>query len=544
MGSEYNYCKRIKWIIFTILGMALVSIPGFLLAPFTVDTFDEPYQILNAYDWKNAVYSPFSSWIAHIIGEWLNWRFLNFRYLTIFILWISMLIPGLYSLKHTSYPKFLSIATIFSTYFFLTLRTHAVMYGWDTWTILFASVIAVFLISFIREPMQYKIVLLGLLSSILTLTRLPNIIVILFILIILSLAYIKRKKDLILTLTFYIASTFLFLYIIISFLYGSLNEYTETFKANHIGAHSLKEIITPFIKGSARVLIYISLLGILYKIIKIAEEVIKNKAIFFLLFIGLSIVSLILLTPFCGINNVNICVLSLILLVLIVNLTQVSDKHKWKTFLLSGSIILITIVPVIGSNVGFSKSLNWPLIPLVFLFYNYSYINNYLKVFIGIWSAALWAYSLINMSMPSYWDPSPVKLRHKISGDTDSPIIGMITTEEKGRKIEQIIASVSPYLKEDKYNIIPLREGNNYLWEYLFLQPNNYQRHRFNNWYAFWDKVYIESVRNDIKKSQKPVLVMYMQWKNEDDLTPMLKMLEKETKCVLDVDGYSFWTTE
>lgn len=85
-----------KWTIMLIGGILVALIPGIFLAPYGINFFDEPYQILNAYDWKNAVYSPLSAFLTHFWGCALDWRCLSFRYLHLILILMSVFISSIY----------------------------------------------------------------------------------------------------------------------------------------------------------------------------------------------------------------------------------------------------------------------------------------------------------------------------------------------------------------------------------------------------------------------------------------------------------------
>lgn len=117
---------------------------------------------------------------------------------------------------------------------------------------------------------------------------------------------------------------------------------------------------------------------------------------------------------------------------------------------------------------------------------------------------------------------------------------GMHTNPERGEFIMKIYNDSKPFLING-YTPIVLKQGNDYIYEYIMKSPNKYQRHTFSNWWAFWDKKYVESVQKEIKTSKEPIFVLYRQWIDPENIPPMLKMLQNNTKCVVNEPGYSIW---
>lgn len=163
-----------KWIILLFGSLLVAVIPGILLAPYSINFFDEPYQILNAYDWKNAVYSPLSAFLAHFWGCISDWRYLSFRYLHLILIFMSVFISSIYYLKHCRNKSSLIVVACFSLYFATGFKSDLNLYGWDSWTILFITILLVCFLSFFRNPSFGKILLLSFISSIAILSRIPN----------------------------------------------------------------------------------------------------------------------------------------------------------------------------------------------------------------------------------------------------------------------------------------------------------------------------------------------------------------------------------
>lgn len=116
-------------------GLIFVSLPGILLAEFSINPLDEPYQILRAYDWQNSVYSPLSAWLGNIFGSIVDWRYLFFRYFVLLINFVTILVVALYALKISTYPRRTLFISWFAGFFYLSYHYFIhYLYGWDVWT--------------------------------------------------------------------------------------------------------------------------------------------------------------------------------------------------------------------------------------------------------------------------------------------------------------------------------------------------------------------------------------------------------------------------
>lgn len=214
---------------------------------------------------------------------------------------------------------------------------------------------------------------------------------------------------------------------------------------------------------------------------------------------------------------------------------KLKDK---RTLMFALALFLLSIIPSIGSNWGFIKYLAWPVIPIIFTYLS-THISRAMKIFAIVYGVALSGFSIYAFQRPTFSDDNLNKLTFKLNCGV---LEGMYTTPEKGMHIQKAYEDAMNWIGKG-YEPIVLKPGNDYLWEYLFLKPNLLQKHRFNEWFAFNNQEYIEAIIKRAKR-EHGAMVMYMQWKEEDNPTKMWKQLNKEFTCVLDKEGYSFYIVE
>ena len=530
-----------KEICVLFLGMVIASVPGFMMVPYSVNPFDEPYQILNALDWENSVYSPLSSWMAHYIGEPVHWKYIAFRYLSKTLQFLTLLVSGLYAMKITSFPSRVRVIAWLATLFMLCDYNVHYLYGWDNWTALFVSISLIATLQFLRSRNPLLILFLSLITAITSLVRIPNLCIIPITAVVISVSEYRgsqSRRRMIVSGLVYLVLTMAVCICIISLLYGSVNNYAEAFKQNRIMAHTVPEMINPQIRGFIMILLYALLTYLAYCGLKRWGKL-KNLS---LLLTGLTAIVF-----YCSLlysrgeifGNSDAAVLGINLLLMYVIWKEAKKRKDYILWFSVFVMLLFSVVPSVGSNGGLTKSLSWPLLPLIVAFSPIPSIARERKLTGYAWIIAFGALTITRLFQPSFLDGSFASLSFKIK-NTDTVFDGMITNQTRGKHITEVASQVRPYL-EAGYEVIALRQGNDYLWEYLILNRNKYQSHLFGNWYAFNDRDYVKSIIIDVKTSRRPVLVMYMQWKN-DKVHSMHDALERNMTCVLDAPGYSFWT--
>lgn len=533
-GTSYG-----RLMLIMAAGMLIASIPGILLAPYSVNYFDEPYQILNAYDWQNAVYSPLSSWIAHYYGELVHWKYLGFRYLAVGIHYVSLLICGAYALRNTRYPIRIILVTWIVTLLMMTDKAPHFLYGWDAWTEVILSATVVLWIYFVRTGKYYVLLLIMLSSAVASLFRLPNSCIVLFGAFLTSIYFSIKKVGIgrsVLNGLVFAAITMGFIAAFLTLLYGSVSTYLDTLSQNTIGEHSLSDMVVPFIKGFCCCAGFAGLLYVLYLAVKKIYRCINLGWVFALILIFVFLVTVGVVKYNFRINGMVIGIDFILMYVII---RKSIAKKNLKSILIIILIFLIGSVPSLGSNCGFYKSLSWTVLPLLISMTDNIKPGRVVKILSVSLAVAFVVIRVAMLRVPTFEDDSVFKLSARIE-NSEIVLDGMVTNSRRKETITKLTSFLKPY-EEEEYAIIPLRAGNDYMWEYMTLHWNPYQRHNFGNWYAFWDKEYVENVINEIKSSGKPTVVMYMQWRDDDNPSVMFTRLGEEMKCIADEPGYSLW---
>ena len=524
------------WIAILTLGMLFAAIPGFMLAPYSINSFDEPYQILNAYDWENAIYAPLSSRLANWFGNAVGWKYLAFRYLALALNFTAIYITAMFALICSNRKRKIVVWSVIFTLLGLTFKTMTGYYGWDNWTACFLASCIILFFSLADRFTWGKLLLLGAMCGLTILMRIPNMSLLFFGVILLAL--ISKSKNRTATVLVFILTVLTVDFLVVSWLYGDFSNYLNLFKTLSINSHNPEKIVRPFFTRFALVMIFSALFYLGFRWLKIKSGSGQNRL--FLISCVLTLVFTLSLLPSIGASfgmgpaySYGIILFSLIFL--FKRGVQKKDRKLTDKLLI---LFILSTVTAIGSNVGFTKVLIWPVLPLIIYLLENRFSRS-LNILFYCWASAYFIYSIIGITQYNYMDEKIGRLSYRFN-DKESVLYGMHTTPEQGEFITEIYRDVKSY-EEKGFRLIVLKQGNDYLYEYLFGEVNRYQRHNFGNWYAFWDDEYIDAIRNDINNADTPVIVLYRQWKGPDDMTPMLRMLETNAECVIDKPGYSIW---
>lgn len=320
-------------------------------------------------------------------------------------------------------------------------------------------------------------------------------------------------------------------------LYGSINGYISTFENMPIGAHSNGYLCYIWFSSFFFQIRYFCIILTIYACIYFIDRKVLNKIVQFIFYFILGVILFVSLIPPKRLTLGNVIDVSISLGFLgFCILSYKAYKHQKKGVLfIAISLFLLCLIPTAGSNWGFIKFLVWPMIPIIYTYLSYD-ISRALRIFAIIYGVSLTTFSVYAYRRPTFGDANLNELTYKLNMGV---LEGMHTTPERGSHIQQVYTQTSFFISKGYHPII-LKAGNDYLWEYLFLKPNLLKRHSFDDWYAFNDKEYVKNIDKKAKKDSRSLL-MYMQWKDENEPTEMIKMLNSEYFCIIDGGGYSFY---
>ena len=541
---DFQHPATIWKSVFLLAVIALVSVPGYLLANQGTFEFDEPYQILNAYDYKNVGLAPLYSWFSHWYGGLVDWRWLAFRYLAITSTVLAVAIGSFYYLFRSK--KFVPVLIVAAccAFFGTVFRFEYTMYGWDNPTVLLVTVLIIQLLEYFRSPAPWKLTLIGIVSGACVLSRLPNIFVVPAISFLLLFNKDKgiTRRDYAVCLANYLCSSLITIIIILILIYGSISGYLHVLISDKVGSHGAILLAVVVLKGIYILMKPMGVSWCCYQMTRISFR--KNRLLLIAVLIFTFLVSFGYLyyeyTP--GIEHMYHYVNGLtILLAAAVMARNRGSLQKGRRFG-ALTVILLSCTPFVGSNTCLMKYLSYPAIPILMGLIGRD-LTRPMKLFGSLNVIVLLVYSYWPIREESMFKPdmtSGIKL-------TGGVFEGMYSKPEMGEKIMTVYHDFLPY-KEKDYNIIVLRDNVFYIWEYIFLARNEFIGSNFSYFDAYDKEEYAHWMEEKITNNPKPAAVLYMMHegeKTDDDVskTLMHRRLEQRLEKATEGDGYIIYTT-
>jgi hypothetical protein len=232
--------KTVKAFI-ALLCIAIASLPGTYFLQYGIGDLDEPYQMLNALDYKNMPFAPLSNYFGNLFGSTFGFEWIKFRLLAYYVFVESITIGGIYLYKRTKAYGFTLLLTsliIFTSGLFFCAHN---VYGWDTYTLFFSMPLILLCVSYIESNKIWKLLVLSLLTAILCWCRVANSVVFLFVIAMLLFANYKKvlTHDIKKSVAIYTASSIVFIFAVLIMLYGSVGSYLDYLHANKMDNHGL-----------------------------------------------------------------------------------------------------------------------------------------------------------------------------------------------------------------------------------------------------------------------------------------------------------------
>ncbi len=478
--------------------IVLASYPSLYLSRIGANLFDEPYQILNGLDYKNAPMAPLSNYLGNLFGTTFGWEWIKFRYLAYGIHKLAILIGCWYMWHRTKkyWPcLILTTATMIISSIFQTAPN---LYGWDAWTLPFVVCAIIATIEHLRRNRNWILIVLGIISAIAGLCRIPNFAIVVAISAILLYPWEDAQplKVRIRQTSIYLATAIVASLVIITLLYESPINYLTYIKANSIDDHNLKGMIYSYIHSSLSFVIYPSLIWSCYLITKKAYS--KRPAILYITCFAILCVLIffLIIHTFGCFGNIHEFIIGL-------NLTLILTIYHYdkKSLKYLVAIFLLACIPFLGSNTGILKFIILPLLPILYTFIH-KYITKTMVTFGTVCFTSFILYSCVIVRHHSFMDVGTIEAKYEFS---DGLAKGIRTSAENGKEVDGIMNEMKPY--RSGYNIIVMRKEPHYIYEYLLQSRNDYLRHRFsgvddnNKDYATW-------LRSEIAKGGDKVAIL------------------------------------
>jgi hypothetical protein len=528
MSEKNNFIAITAKIILAVVCIAAACIPGIYVAHIGAQPFDEPYQILNALDYKNVPFAPLSNLFGHIFGTHFGYEWLTFRYLGLGLCLLSVLMGCVYYLCKTHNYKVFLICTTFLVLIVGCYRLCFSIYGWDSWSTFTLVATLILTIEYLNRKSVWLLVAIALLSAVAIACRVPNAVILPLMVVIIyaNIDASQRLRHSAIYLVVAIAATLA----ILCAIYGSLVTYLCYLRDNTVDSHDIISVIAGHINGVARNLSYIAMIVVAYYLLQRA----KTKAQKIILLIGFAYTLLLnvcnRITPFHS-STLDLHLASVLMLLGTAYYMHRGTATGRKLL----AITLIAIVPIAGSNTGIYKFIMLPIVPIL-LMYVQGRLNREMRIIGGICFASILIFAPVGTRRFSYNDEGYKRATYTYNHTLAK---GLKTAPNQGEYTIGIIDALQPYQK--KYRILVLRRDYDYIYEYLLQERNGYLRHRFDG-VSPDDKDYVAYVAAQIaaarkaSPAKKPLAVLYFGGESE-----MTKLLDRSCHKEIDGDGFTFY---
>lgn len=418
----------------------------YLFVPFGLDFTDTFYSLNNYKQLQASEMMPLSHYLGNIIYKICNGELLYIRIVGTFIYQLIIIIPIIFLLPWRKY--ILQFSALFALLSVFLTMTNSHIFCYDNFSSLFIITTFIFYVKYIQNNNYLNLVLLSIFAGFSVLCRFPNVVMVVFVIILLSVnafaikfkskeLFLKLIFDNIIFLTLTIFTTFLVKKFIDSQIAVSLSEnvMSTTTTSN---SHSLSILLNTYWRHITEVFGYINLFTTL--IISISYFIELKQFIKFKPFLyGLIFLSLFgwVFTHSYFLFNISFILSSyLIILLMIGSYKEFKTKKSFSFVILAVSIFFFSLISAAGSNTGLLKMTNYVFFPFV-LYFTWPYLSKSVKSFTLILFAVLVVYAPFAKKYFTFQDAGIFKTT--TSEIKSSKLKHIYTTPERTKFVNDII---------------------------------------------------------------------------------------------------------
>jgi hypothetical protein len=347
------------------------------------------------------------------------------------------------------------------------------LYGWDSWVLPSVVLSIIALIEYYRKKQLWIVLILGALTAVAGLCRLPSYMMYFFIVYFLF-TYKKGQATLrnrINVIILYTAACAVSTTLILAIIYGNPLEFKTSLDNNMFrGDHGFILIARFFIQTFLYVCICAMVIACSYYLL--LKRNWSQKLLVVLGCLYLAVANYLLLRGQQIHDNSNVQSFEIAFILVTMYVIYYNSFNKSIARILV-SIGLLSCVPFIGSNTGVVKAVTLPVIPILYV-YGRQYFLLKDKIFAGLCFITLLSYSYIAIRNFSYCDAGAIKCKFEFR---EGLAKGIWVTQENGDSITRVVNDFRPYC-ESNHTVI-LRNGPEYIYEYLLNSRNDYLKQIF-----------------------------------------------------------------
>lgn len=371
------------------------------------------------------------------------------------------------------------------------------IYGWDTWTLPLVVCSIVVILGYFETKRIWLVVLLGVISALAGLCRIPNFAIVFFVSAIFFFwkghEYTLRFKTKLVII--YLVASAISTLLLLVLLYGSTANYVNYLHANSIADHETMGLINSYITSS--LILFMqgpALFFCCYFVLDKAQY--KSQLVFVSICIALICILCYSCLYYHAISFAYESRYILSFVIVIILAIYSFNRHTFQTLL---AITLLSCIPFIGSNTGVGKFVALPLIPILYILIRY-YLNRTMVIFSILSYMAVILSSYYGVRHTSSMDVGLTEANYEV---TLGLAKGIKTVDAKGRTMDAIASDAVQY---NNYEKIVLRNDTSYVYEYILQSYNNYLRYKFHGGDDN-DAQYVAWVENEINNGGDKVAI-------------------------------------
>ncbi len=468
---------------------------SYYLRKYGLNLADESYQALNSLDYKTSPLAPLTAIWDHFTNALCGYNLLKMRYIAWTYNISAILLAGTFLYCKTK-RKNLSIVTCAAIVLLSAIDEQFSLIGWDRQTTLLLTIITIQLLTLGKHKIITKILFLAATSALLILCRVPNVAVVPIAAVVLLFQKRYPIKSRIMFGALYTAAVIVIVYLAIILMYGSILSYIGYIKANIPSDHSFQTLCRCFLGNcyNASSTIYMAFLSCIISITFIRKT--WAKIVFF-------IVAVLLIDHYNSISGTTVYWFAILFFA---EFSAVYSLWREKEYAAMGNVILLimlSFIPIAGSNVGFTKYFIFPAVPLLLALYPGKISSGYKLGLSAAIVPFVWS-TLVGAYFHTFQDKGYPDLSVKMDIE---PVTGIYTTPERAEYISTIVQKAEEYASEDIIVIAP--RFCRYFFEWKFAYKNEFLRHNWDENDFFNDEEYVKHIAEKTA-SKKGVSVLYI----------------------------------
>lgn len=401
--------------------------------------------------------------VIHFFYEIFGRHFIYYRLLN-----AVMILSGFFILAKSSKSKVSKQkrSLLISSFIILGTPIMSNILGYDTLTLFMLMIIISYVLNNQMKSIG-RILLLGLLTALLILIRIPNALLLFFL--VFPVLYHQRKKNgsdrkIIAIFFSQILVTLIIYSLILIIMYPSLSDAFSSFSSNN--DHHINDLLSNYIRDGKRILCYLALLIGSYYFIAKSDN--KYSRLLFTLIQLVFLFGFIFNTPYVWnytlfISALNVC----FVVILFAKEKKISYNYLF--------VVLASLVLSVGSNTGLSKTAAYGIFGLYFGLETLTVID---KRFLYRWLIILLPFSILENVFWTYEDGNIMTLRKPI---TVKGLTSVITTNKHDKYVHAVI-NKSDSLQKERY-IVYYYGYYSHLFSFLYPIPRKHYSfdQRFSN---------------------------------------------------------------